>query len=66
VERAGDISAEAAEDDAALGRAASEAQRSNWLPAPNGDFSLYLRSYWPEQAILDGSWTPPAIERVAR
>lgn len=36
----------------------------NWLPAPNGPFSLYLRAYWPEEAVLDGTWQPPAIERV--
>jgi len=36
-------------------------QRANWLPAPKGDFSLYVRSYWPKPAILDGSWTPPAV-----
>jgi len=36
--------------------------RSNWLPAPgDGDFTLYIRAYWPEQAILDGTWTPPAV-----
>jgi hypothetical protein len=37
---------------------------SNWLPAPNGTFSLYLRAYWPERAILDGTWQPPKIEKV--
>jgi hypothetical protein len=37
------------------------AQRSNWLPAPKeADFSLYLRAYWPEAAILEGRWHPPA------
>lgn len=42
-----------------------ETQRSNWLPAPkNGDFSLYIRAYWPKVAILDGSWTPPAVRRA--
>ena len=25
-------------------------KESNWLPAPNGTFSLYMRAYWPEQA----------------
>ena len=35
----------------------------NWLPAPKDDFSLYVRTYWPEQSILDGHWTPPAVER---
>jgi len=39
-------------------------KESNWLPAPQGQFSLYLRAYWPEQAILDGTWTPPVITRV--
>lgn len=35
---------------------------SNWLPAPaGGDFSLYIRSYWPKAAIADGSWTPPPV-----
>jgi hypothetical protein len=37
------------------------AQRANWLPAPKGDFSLYVRTYWPKVAALDGSWTPPAV-----
>jgi len=36
---------------------------SNWLPAPKGDFSLYIRAYWPEGAITDGIWTPPPVER---
>jgi hypothetical protein len=37
--------------------------RSNWLPAPPGPFSLFLRAYWPEQPILDGTWTPPSVKR---
>ena len=36
-------------------------QRANWLPAPKGDFSLYMRAYWPKTAVTDGSWTPPAV-----
>jgi hypothetical protein len=39
-------------------------KESNWLPAPNGTFSLYLRAYWADQAILDGTWQPPKIEKV--
>jgi hypothetical protein len=23
-----------------------------------------LGAYWPDQAILDGKWQPPAIEKV--
>jgi hypothetical protein len=43
---------------------ADAAQRANWLPAPQGDFSLFIRAYWPEAAVTDGSWTPPAVELV--
>lgn len=39
-------------------------KESNWLPAPKGTFSLYIRCYWGKKAILDGSWIPPIIERV--
>jgi len=42
-----------------------KAQRSNWLPAPKGeDFSLYIRAYWPEQAVTAGQWTPPPVSRI--
>ncbi len=33
----------------------------NWLPAPNGPFSLYLRAYWGKEAIANGNWKPPSI-----
>ncbi|MDM0026256.1 DUF1254 domain-containing protein [Variovorax saccharolyticus] len=39
-------------------------QRANWLPAPKGDFSLYVRAYWPKVAAMDGSWTPPPARRI--
>jgi hypothetical protein len=39
-------------------------KESNWLPAPNGTFSLYLRAYWSDKAILDGQWMPPAVVQV--
>ncbi|WP_165435407.1 DUF1254 domain-containing protein [Bradyrhizobium sp. Leo121] len=39
-------------------------KESNWLPAPDRKFSLYLRAYWPDQAIIDGTWTPPAVQKV--
>jgi hypothetical protein len=46
--------------------APGDAQRTNWLPAPaNETFSLYLRAYWPKTAVTDGSWTPPAVNRIA-
>lgn len=37
--------------------------RTNWLPAPAGPFSLFLRAYRPERPILDGTWTPPLVIR---
>jgi hypothetical protein len=37
---------------------------SNWLPAPKGPFSSYLRLYWPEETALNGSWTAPKMEAV--
>jgi hypothetical protein len=44
---------------------ADERQRANWLPSPKrGDFTLYVRAYWPRAEVLDGSWTPPAVKRV--
>jgi len=39
-------------------------KESNWLPAPEGTFSLYIRAYWGKEAILDGTWQPPKIELV--
>jgi hypothetical protein len=41
-----------------------EDKESNWLPAPNGTFSLYIRAYWADKAILDGTWKPPVVTRV--
>ena len=39
-------------------------KESNWLPAPDGTFSLYMRTYWSDKAILDGKWMPPEVEKV--
>lgn len=36
----------------------------NWLPAPGGPFRLGLRLYYATDAVLDGSWTPPAPRRI--
>ncbi len=42
-------------------------QRANWLPAPVGkDFSLYVRAYWPQDAVTNGTWTPPAVVTGAK
>jgi hypothetical protein len=38
-------------------------RESNWLPAPSGDFMLWLRVYQPGAAILNGTYrVPPVVE----
>jgi hypothetical protein len=37
---------------------------ANWLPCPKSDFNLILRMYWPKPQVLDGAWSPPAVEKV--
>jgi hypothetical protein len=39
-------------------------KESNWLPAPSGPFSMYMRLYWPKEEALNGTWKPPAAQRV--
>jgi hypothetical protein len=40
---------------------------ANWLPAPEGDFVLMMRMYWPKEtqpSILppgEGTWVPPPV-----
>jgi hypothetical protein len=36
---------------------------SNWLPAAEGNFTLVLRLYWPNQSLLDGSWKIPPVKQ---
>ena len=38
---------------------------ANWLPAPAASFSLILRLYWPDEAVLNGAWVPPDIKKVS-
>ncbi len=43
--------------------AAPVGHESNWLPAPSGNFILWLRVYLPGQTILDGTYKmPPVVE----
>ena len=34
---------------------------ANWLPAPEQDFFMVLRLYWPKPEALDGRWTAPPL-----
>lgn len=36
----------------------------NWLPSPQGKFSLTLRVYYPKQTMIDGQWKAPAIVKT--
>lgn len=37
---------------------------SNWLPSPEGEFSLSLRIYRPQASFLSGDWQLPGVERL--
>ena len=41
-----------------------EAERANWLPAPEGNFRLMMRMYQPGDTVLDGSYALPPVERT--
>jgi Protein of unknown function (DUF1214) len=34
---------------------------SNWLPALNGPFVMFMRIYWPKPEALDGTWQQPPL-----
>jgi hypothetical protein len=43
--------------------AAPASHEANWLPAPTGQFILWLRAYLPGAAILNGEYqVPPVVE----
>jgi hypothetical protein len=37
--------------------------RTNWLPAPEGQFALIVRAYVPTQPVLDGNYRLPNVQR---
>jgi hypothetical protein len=39
-------------------------KQPNWLPAPPGPFTVFMRLYWPKAEALDGSWQPPKLVKV--
>jgi len=43
-------------------------KEQNWLPAPEGEFVLMMRLYWPKDkapSILDGTWKPPEVKEAS-
>ncbi len=45
--------------------AAPMGHESNWLPAPTGDFKLWLRVYMPGAAILNGTYHVPPVVKMS-
>lgn len=45
-------------------RPADPAQAANWLPAPPGPFTVAIRVYGPDRAVLDGRWSMPELTVV--
>lgn len=41
-----------------------EDRESNWLPAPEGPFALFMRTYLPKPELLDGVYRLPPVEVV--
>ncbi len=44
--------------------AAPAGHESNWLPAPSGNFILWLRVYLPGQTILSGAYNVPPVVKA--
>jgi len=39
--------------------------RTNWMPAPEGDFRLVFRAYKPQSPLIDGTILLPPVQRLA-
>lgn len=42
-------------------RPADPGQAANWLPAPDGPFTVIIRLYGPGTGVLDGTWQLPSL-----
>ncbi len=45
-------------------RSPGQDKESNWLPAPEGEFIIIMRLYWPKESALTGDWKQPSLVRV--
>lgn len=43
---------------------APDERTSNWLPAPQGDFSVLMRLYDTKPEFANGKWEIPPLNRV--
>src|SRR5215467_7277937 len=46
-------------------KTAPTGHESNWLPAPTGNFILWLRVYLPGQTVLDGEYKMPPVVQIS-
>jgi hypothetical protein len=46
-------------------KAAPAGKEANWLPAPSGNFILWLRVYIPGEAVLKGQYAVPPVVKVS-
>jgi hypothetical protein len=51
--------------DVYIQKAAPAGHESNWLPAPSGNFILWLRVYIPGEAVLKGEYIVPPVVKVS-
>jgi len=39
-------------------------KEANWLPAPKGPFSMFMRLYWPKSEVLEEKWASPPLKKA--
>jgi hypothetical protein len=42
-------------------RSPGKEREPNWLPAPKGPFTVFMRIYWPKEEALNGTWKQPPM-----
>jgi hypothetical protein len=47
-----------------VGAAQPSDPTTNWLPAPAGNFILFIRAYLPKPALLNRRWLPPSLQKL--
>ena len=45
---------------------APDGKESNWLPAPDDDFNVMMRLYWPSQVIIYGVCELPELQKISK
>jgi len=48
------------------GEQPASSPQANWLPTSTDVVTLMVRMYWPQESVLDGSWTMPPLEPMVQ